>query len=113
MEISSPACVSPGWSDEPFMRATSNMAQDPTSWLPIKDSVASPIVKGGIIVTPNSDTTVVAVSNEGTLVQDNNTKEKFHLSPLQSFFEDELGLVSRVRDFNKLRLGICHAAYAY
>ena len=96
MEVLSPACVSPGWSDESFVHATSNMAQDPASWLPINDLVASPIVKGGIIVTPNADTTVVAVSNEDILVQDNDTKE-FHLSPLQPFFEDELGLVNKER----------------
>ena len=55
------------------------MAQDPTSWLPVNDSVASPIVKGDIIVTPNADTTVVAVSSEDIIVQDNDTKEKFRL----------------------------------
>ena len=84
-ENSSPTCVSPGWSDESFVQATSNMAQDPVSWLPINDSVASPIVKGDIIVTPNADTTVVAVGDDDILVQDNDTREKFHLSPLQSF----------------------------
>ena len=73
-EISPPTCVSPGWSDEPFVHATSNMAKDPTSWLPINDSVASPIVKGYIIITPNADTTVVAVSDEDIWVQDNDTK---------------------------------------
>ena len=60
------------------------MAQDPVSGLPINDSVASPIVKGDIIVTPNADTTVAAVGDDGILVQDNDTREKFHLSPLQS-----------------------------
>ena len=73
------------------------MAQDPTSWLPIYYSIASSIVKGDVIITPNADTTVVAVSNEGIMVQDNGTKEKFHLSALQSFFEDELGLVNKER----------------
>ena len=79
MEISSPTCVSPGWSDESFVHATSNMAQNPTSWLPVNDSVASPIVKGDIIVAPNADTTAVAVSSDGIMAQENDTKEKFHL----------------------------------
>jgi hypothetical protein len=62
------------------------MAQDPVSWMPIKDSVASPIVKGDIVVTPNADTTAMAVHDDGIVVQVNGTNEKFHLSPLQSFF---------------------------
>ena len=54
------------------------MAQDPISWIPVNNSVASPIVKGDIIVTPNAGTTVVVVSSDGILVQDSDTKEKFH-----------------------------------
>ena len=84
--------------------------------MPVNGPVASPIAKGGIIVTPNADTTVLEVSEEDILVQSSDTKEKFRLSPLQPFFEDELGLVNGERPqrqrrqrvlFNALILGGC------
>ena len=40
-KISSPTCISPGWSDESFVHAASNMARDPMSWMPLNDSAAS------------------------------------------------------------------------
>ena len=99
--IVTPACISPGWSDASFVHAASNMARDPISWMPLNDSAASPILKGDTVITPNADTTVVAVSKNDIVVQIDGTSERFHLSPLQSFFQDDMGLVHRDKPLRK------------
>ena len=108
--IASPECISPGWSDASFVHATSNMARDPAAWMPVNDTAASPILKGDIIVTPNADTTVVAVNKNDIVVQIDGTSERFHLSPLQSFFQDDVGLVHRNRPQRKTNQRVLYNA---
>ena len=78
--------------------------------MPVNEPVASPNVRGANIITPNADTTDMAVSNDGIMAQDNDTKEKFHLPPLQTFFEGELGWVNKERPQRQRRQRILFIA---
>ena len=73
--------ISPVWSAKSFVHATSNLAQDPSSWLQLDDTAASPIRVGDSIICPDADTTVISVSPKGPMVQIDGTNEKFCILP--------------------------------
>jgi hypothetical protein len=86
------------------------MARDLMSRMPLNDSAASLIQKGDTIITPNADTTVMAVHKDDIVVQIDGTKQRFHLSPSLSFFHDDLGLVHRDRPPRKCNQRVLHNA---
>ena len=89
--------LSPAWSAKSFVHATSNLAKDPSSWLQLDDTAASPIRVGDTIICPDADTTVISVSPKGPIVQIEGTNETVCIPAFSSFYRDDLCLLHRDR----------------